>query len=128
MATAKALAIDWGGVMIEHPTMAMVNYIAKALGIRPLDVPKLAMKRSMVKLIRTNIDEFAKEGYVFDNAFVICNQTVPSHASILSSLHVTDHGALNNFATKIDPNNILISEILRNNGYKTFATVSTYYQ
>jgi len=76
--------------------------------------------------ISPNIDEFAQDSFVFDNTFVMCNNTTPSHASILSSRHLSEHGILNNYQTKLDPNVVLLPEILRGRGYKTFASVSVF--
>jgi arylsulfatase A-like enzyme len=87
---------------------------AKSLGVFGYD-----------KNVSPNIDKLAREGFEFDNAFVMSNTTVPSHASILSSRSVSDHGALNNNGTKINPNIILLPEILSTRGYRTFASVST---
>jgi len=76
------------------------------------------------KDISPHIDDFAKDGVVFYNAFVVSNLTVPSHASILSSKQVAEHGVMNNRSTKIDPNVVLLPEILKENDYNTFATVA----
>ena len=73
-----------------------------------------------------NIDQIAKNGFIFDNAFCVCNRTAPSHASILSSNYISEHGVINNYTTKVDPNVILLPEILKELGYSTFASVSTH--
>ena len=37
-----------------------------------------------------NLDKLADESFVFNNAFVVSNHTVPSHASILSSKWIVE--------------------------------------
>jgi choline-sulfatase len=76
------------------------------------------------KDISPNLDNLAKESIVFDNSFVMCNITGPSHASILSSKYVSEHGVIENYNILIDSHITLLPEIMRQNGYTTFASVS----
>lgn len=87
-----------------------------------------------------NLDKMAKQGMVFTNGYSNCSVCSPSRASIMTGLHVTNHGITNWIGapsknnwnrtyTKLAPpeyvhylphENITIAEALRENGYKTF--------
>lgn len=69
-----------------------------------------------------NIDQFAKDAMVFENAFAQSSWTLPSHASMLTG----------KYSQKLDvevlsdrlPENSGIAEILKSNGYQTAAYTS----
>ena len=75
-----------------------------------------------------NIDNLAKKGITFENAFSCINTTDPSFTTILSGKYPISHGIINH--GKKVTNSMLqnfykqeirfLSEILRDNGYKTF--------
>ncbi len=70
-----------------------------------------------------NIDRFAKDGVLWENAIVQVPLTRPSHFSILSGRYPSSHGLLDNFSAT--PENVpLLSNILGVNGYETAAFVS----
>ena len=74
-----------------------------------------------------NIDNLAKKGITFENAFSCINTTDPSFTTILSGKYPISHG-IRNHSEKVT-NSMLqnfykqkirfLSEILRDNGYKT---------
>jgi arylsulfatase A-like enzyme len=75
-----------------------------------------------------NIDKLAEEGILFENAFSSTNATDPSVTTILSGKYPISHG-IRNHGPKVTNSMIqdfykrkirLLSEILRDNGYKTF--------
>jgi arylsulfatase A-like enzyme len=79
-----------------------------------------------------NIDKFAKEGVLFENAFSQFPQTVPSHASILTGMYPNTHRAKIYYdpytarmtsAIKLDAKFITLAEILKDNGYATWGFV-----
>ncbi|MBU0503966.1 MAG: sulfatase-like hydrolase/transferase, partial [Candidatus Omnitrophica bacterium] len=66
-----------------------------------------------------NIDQLAKEGIIFTNAFSQSHNTLPGVASIFSSLYPTSHGMEHIFKDKFPPNVYTLAEILNIYGYKT---------
>jgi len=73
--------------------------------------------------IRTkNLDSLAERGVLFLNHFSQTNITIPSHASILTSLYLKDHGVVDNYF-KLAEGFLTLQEILKDNGYHTAAFV-----
>jgi len=70
-----------------------------------------------------NLDAFAKESLLFENAYSAVPLTLPSHATILTGLYPERHGIRDNahFAWKQSP---LIQLALQKHGYNTAAFVS----
>ncbi|MBD3169247.1 MAG: sulfatase-like hydrolase/transferase [candidate division Zixibacteria bacterium] len=66
-----------------------------------------------------NIDAFAQEGVVFNNAYSQSGWTLPSIATIFTSLHPREHGAIE-WSVKLDTGLTTIAEVLRDNGYYTY--------
>ncbi|MCZ6599158.1 MAG: sulfatase-like hydrolase/transferase, partial [Planctomycetota bacterium] len=69
------------------------------------------------------LDRFAAGGVAFENAWANCNATTPSHASILTGLHVQEHGATSN-RHALPPEAEPLAERFRAAGYHTVAAVS----
>ncbi len=69
------------------------------------------------------IDRLAKEGVMFRNVITPIPLTVPSHASILTSLHPLTHYALSNGSTLNDKVQTM-AEVLKKHGYYTIGTVA----
>ncbi len=70
-----------------------------------------------------NIDGFARDGVLWENAIVQVPLTRPSHFTILSGRYPSSHGLLDNFSAT--PENIpLLSDMLGEKGNKTAAFVS----
>lgn len=65
------------------------------------------------------IDAFRKDASLFREAIAHAPSTLPSHASMLTSLLPSHHGAsvANNFG--LDPNAATLTEILKDEGYRT---------
>lgn len=63
---------------------------------------------------------------VYTNAWSTSNATTPSHASILTGLHLPEHGAVGN-AGRLDAENTTLAERLRAAGYRTAAVVSAHH-
>lgn len=69
-----------------------------------------------------NVDKFAKEGIIFEQAISQAGATLPSHASIFTSQYPFVHGA-DTVATDspLDEAVITLAEVLNTQGYKTAA-------
>ncbi|WOH38196.1 sulfatase [Thalassotalea fonticola] len=65
-----------------------------------------------------NIDSIAKDGVLFENAFVTSSLCSPSRASFLTGQYPQQHGVQNNF-TVWDNNNVTYFEPLKAAGYNT---------
>ncbi len=73
-----------------------------------------------------NIDSLAKEGVLFDSAFTPVPITLPSHASILTSLYPRTHGILNNGEYKLNEEIETLTQILQKNNFTTAAFVGAF--
>lgn len=69
------------------------------------------------------MDRMRREGQHFTNAWSACNATTPSHSSILTGVHVADHGVIDNYSM-LSPENVALAELMRAKGYHTAAAVS----
>jgi arylsulfatase A-like enzyme len=70
--------------------------------------------------ITPNIDRLAREGTVFKYAVSQSPWTLPSHASIMTSLYPSQHGA-SQVTSKLDKNFVTLAEQLRDASYETAA-------
>ncbi len=74
-----------------------------------------------------NLQAFADEAVVFEEAFSTSPRTSPSHASILTSRHPSEHGVLFNgidLPSEIDGSCVTLAEHLRRAGFFTGGIVS----
>lgn len=70
------------------------------------------------------LDRLAASGVVFEDVTTVANVTLPSHASILSSLYPKDHGCLDNI-TGLANEVVLLPEILARHDYATGAVIGS---
>jgi arylsulfatase A-like enzyme len=70
-----------------------------------------------------NIDQFASQSVVFDNAFATTSWTLPSHVSMLTGLYPEVHGVTKG-KQRVGENALLCSEQLQTLGYQTLAVVA----
>ncbi len=70
-----------------------------------------------------SIDKIAEQGVVFENAYVPWSKSLPSHASIMTSMYPQSHGAFPN-GEYLDPKLQTLAKILKKHGYKTGAFVT----
>lgn len=66
-----------------------------------------------------SIDQFASGSVLFTEAVAPAPQTLPSHASIFTSLIPSHHGGLANFRFKLSEEAVTMAEILKDHGYAT---------
>lgn len=111
--------------------------VARAYWGAPLVVPELPPdRRPNIVLVTIDtmradrvgrrtpfLDRMRDEGQEFTNAWTACNATTPSHASILTGVHVADHGVVDNYSLLANGNRTL-AEMLREEGYHTAGAVS----
>jgi arylsulfatase A-like enzyme/Flp pilus assembly protein TadD len=72
------------------------------------------------------IDSFAAEGVLFENAFCHIPLTLPSHCSMLTGTIPPYHGVHDNVEYQLGESNITLAEILKENGFKTAAVISSF--
>jgi arylsulfatase A-like enzyme/tetratricopeptide (TPR) repeat protein len=77
--------------------------------------------------IRTpNIDRFAAESLVFEDAVAHAPMTLPSHVSILTGLLPPYHGVRDNAGFILESKRETLAETLKKQGYKTAAFISSF--
>ena len=72
------------------------------------------------------IDNIAKKGILFKNAYSPVPLTRPAHCSMLTGTYPPFHQVHDNFESELDDSNITLAEILQNNGYNTGAIISSF--
>ena len=70
-------------------------------------------------------DALAKEGVLFESAYVSVPLTLPSHASLLTGLYPPENGIHNNGRGKLDDKFLTLAEILEQNDYETGAFIGS---
>jgi arylsulfatase A-like enzyme len=73
-----------------------------------------------------NLDELARQGVVFENAFTAIPSTLPSHCTIMTSQYPVEHGVHDNGIYYLEPAARTLAEQLQSAGYQTAAFVSAY--
>ena len=71
-----------------------------------------------------NLDRFAGESFVFDDAFAQVPLTLPSHVSMMTGRLPISHGVRDNAGFVLNQKEITLAEILKGAGYATGAFVS----
>lgn len=70
-----------------------------------------------------NIEDLARHGAVFLNAYTHAPTTLPAHSSLLTGLLPPAHGVRANGRFRLDPVHLTLAEILRSHGFQTAAVV-----
>jgi len=80
----------------------------------------LGYMNSKLPNITPHIDQLAEEGVVFENAYSPCCWTLPSVASLFTSVYPSEHG-MDRFPVNelLSKENVTIAEIFKDNGYQT---------
>ena len=73
-----------------------------------------------------HIDEMAGQGVLFSHAYTPVPVTLPSHTSILTGLYPVYHGVRNNGTFKADENLETLTEVLKQNGFKSAAFIGAF--
>jgi tetratricopeptide (TPR) repeat protein len=69
-----------------------------------------------------NLDQLAKQSLFFENAISPAPLTLPSHTSIMTGRNPSSHGTRDN-AGRVREQELTLAEILKSNGYHTYAVV-----
>jgi arylsulfatase A-like enzyme len=69
-----------------------------------------------------SIDNFAKEGVLFEHAVVQAQWTLPSHMSIMTSLYPSSHG-VKQTGERLADEHVTLAELLKKEGFQTAAFV-----
>jgi len=73
-----------------------------------------------------SIDFLASHGVRFQNAIAPAPLTLPSHTTLLTGLYPTTHGVRDNTTFRLSEKALTLAEILKENGYRTAATVGAF--
>ncbi len=73
-----------------------------------------------------HLDKIASEGILFENAICQVPMTLPSHATIMTGLYPPNHGIRENTGYILRDEMKTIAEILKGEGYKTGAAISSF--
>jgi arylsulfatase A-like enzyme len=77
--------------------------------------------------ISPNLDRYAAEGVLFENAFCVMPTTLPSHASILTGTWPRIHGSTNNHVRIANKTLAYLPRAMKEAGYATGAYVSAFH-
>jgi arylsulfatase A-like enzyme len=139
-------AIDWGGRKGKLSLQVQFFALLASIAILCLNLPIFAMRNltgppnlllisvdtlradhlscyGYHRMTSPQMDELARAGIRFENAVAASTWTLSSHATMLTGLFPSTHRALQP-DDKIDQAITLISETLRQEGYRTGAVVS----
>ena len=72
------------------------------------------------------LDALADRGVLFERAYTPAPITLPSHASMLTGLYPRTHGVRDNGRFVLAPETVLVSEVLREAGWRTAAFVGSF--
>jgi arylsulfatase A-like enzyme len=75
-----------------------------------------------------NLDQIAKEGVIFEQAFSTASWTVPSHATLMTGLYSHDHRADVLTGERLGDNFYTLAEAFSDNGYLTVLVSGNHYQ
>ncbi|HTS02228.1 MAG TPA: sulfatase-like hydrolase/transferase [Thermoanaerobaculia bacterium] len=79
------------------------------------------------KIATPSLDLFAKDAWLFENAYSPCPMTLPSHTTMLTGLLPPEHGVRNNIGFAFDgAAHASLPRLLEQHGYATGAAVSSY--
>jgi arylsulfatase A-like enzyme/Tfp pilus assembly protein PilF len=73
-----------------------------------------------------NLDAIARNGVLFSNAYCQVPLTLPSHCSIMTGALPVSHGVHNNGTYTLAADKVSLAELLKGQGYKTAAFVSSF--
>ncbi|MBN1764363.1 MAG: sulfatase-like hydrolase/transferase [Sedimentisphaerales bacterium] len=73
-----------------------------------------------------HIDNLAREGILFENAYASVPLTLPSHTTMLTGLIPPYHGIHDNYDYRVEDRITTLAEVFKENGFVTGAAVSTY--
>ncbi len=79
-----------------------------------------------VRVDTPNIDGFAEEGVLFENAASTVPFTLPAHSSIHTGLYPPGHGVRENVGYTLDDNVTTLAELLSDGGWATAGFVSAF--
>lgn len=78
------------------------------------------------KVKTPNLDQFAEDSYVFEDAIAHAPLTLPSHTSMFTGMLPIGHGVRDNAGYFVDQERKTLAEILKEKGYSTGAFVSSF--
>ena len=123
-----ALATELSGCLLmastsagsKNPPIGKSSPNVVLIIIDTLRADKLGCYRSPLKDISPEIDEMAKHGVLFENAFSQCSWTRPSIGSLVTARYPRSIGIFKEKFDMLQKADFTLAEILQQNGYRTF--------
>jgi arylsulfatase A-like enzyme/tetratricopeptide (TPR) repeat protein len=78
------------------------------------------------KVQTPNLDRMAASGVVFEQASTVVPLTLPAHSSMFTGTFPMHHGVRDNGGYYLDPAQVTLAEILKENGYQTGGFVAAF--
>ncbi|MBW3564417.1 MAG: sulfatase-like hydrolase/transferase [Acidobacteria bacterium] len=72
------------------------------------------------------LDAFSRDAVLYESAWSHCPLTLPSHATMFTGLLPSENGVRDNTGYRIRPDDVLLAEVLADEGYATGAAVSAF--
>ena len=72
------------------------------------------------------LDQIARRGVLFENAYAVCPVTLPSHTTMFTGLMPREHGIHHNGIGKLDSHIPTLPEVLQSKGYDTAGFVGAF--
>ena len=136
LAAAALVALAAGGTLAAHAMLSRAPLGAAPAAVRPpVDAPDVLLLTidtlrahnlgawGYARARTPNIDRLAAEGTRWARAYTPVPQTGPSFATLLTGLHPSRHGLLQN-GWRLDRRTVTLAERMRAAGWRTFAAVS----
>ncbi len=125
---ALALAFELSGWVliasmtagVKDPPVGKSSPNVVLIIIDTLRADKLGCYRSPQAHISPEIDEMARHGVLFENAFSQCSWTRPSIGSLVTARYPRSIGIFKEKFDMLHKADLTLAEILRQNGYRTF--------
>jgi len=111
----SALAVHPGGAAPRRPNLLLISVDT----LRADHLGTYGWKRPT----SPNLDAFAARSVVFENAQSASSWTLPSFASMMTSLQASTHGCQKD-SSQLDPSYTTLAEVLRDAGYDTAIVAS----
>ncbi len=73
-----------------------------------------------------NMDRLAENGWTFKNCYATVPMSLPSHSTIFTGREPLDHGVHNNGTDFLPSGEQTLAEVMKNEGFETYAVVSSY--
>ena len=126
LAAAALLGIFAGSCSRGHSPSTFKDAPVVLISIDTLRADRLPLY-GYTKIETPSLDRFAKDAWLFENAYSPCPMTLPAHTTMLTGMLPPEHGVRNNIGFSFDgAAHPSLPRLLKEQGYATGAAVSSY--